>query len=416
MKECVRSKRLLNGSSFVSQDTTDIDLDEIEKSLSSEDVRETRWGYALFAAILMALPIVLPWYYLASNTADRYGDATGFDTNLSVMGYQTPVGMVAALIGFVLLALTFSCRKQAKAGKSLRGLIGPTLLAGWLALLLGLYAFAYFPRGTGNLGFESISPVATVTAQLGPVLFLTGAGLFVCSLHSYPMWIQEIVRAWGPAILIVLTIRNSVAEPFRIPSGSMVPTLEVGDHILVSKISYGLKIPFTDIEVLPWGEPEVGDVIVFRYPVEPFKDYIKRVVAGPGDTIELKQNIVYRNGARTDFEENGRHLFQNEHCTTANLKKREEIFGEDAHGILVGTSTGSTNKKFNYPKQTVPEGHYFVMGDNRHHSEDSRWWGFVPREHIKGKAKWVWLSYNQCEGKLPVFGSFRGARFGSKIR
>jgi signal peptidase I len=400
----------------VSQDNTDIDLDEIEKSLSSEDVRETRWGYALFAAILMAIPVVLPWYYLASNTADRYGDTTGFNTNLSVMGYQTPVGIVAGVIGFVLLSLTFSCRKPAKAQHDMHDAEKAAVLAGWLALLLGLYAFAYFPRGTGNLGFESISPLATVTAQLGPVLFLTGAGLFVCSLQFYPLWVQEIIRAWGPAILIVLTIRNSVAEPFRIPSGSMVPTLEVGDHILVSKISYGLKIPFTDIEVLPWGEPEVGDVIVFRYPVEPFKDYIKRVVAGPGDTIELKQNILYRNGTRASFEENGRHLFQNEGCYTANLKKREESFGDKAHGILVGTGTGTTDKKYNHGKKVVPEGHYFVMGDNRHNSEDSRWWGFVPREHIKGKAKWIWLSYNQCEGNLPVFGSFRGARFGSKIR
>jgi signal peptidase I len=398
----------------VSQETDEVDLDEIEESLSAEDVRKTHWGWAIFAAFLMAFPAVLPWYYLASNTSDRYGDLTGFQTELSVMGYQTPVGLVAALIGFTSLGLAITCRKKETAGATLKGLMGPTYLAGWLALGLAFYAFGSIPRGTGNLGFEAISPEATITAQLGVVLFLTGAGLFICSLRAYPIWVQEVIRAWGPAILIVLTIRNSVAEPFRIPSGSMVPTLEVGDHILVSKVSYGVKIPFTDIEILPWGTPEVGDVIVFRYPVEPFKDYIKRVVAEPGDTIELKQNTLYRNGVRAGFDENGRHLFQNEGCYTANLKKREEIFNGDAHGILVGTST--SGKKFNFQKTTVPEGHYFVMGDNRHNSEDSRWWGFVPREHIKGKAKWVWLSYNQCEGNLPVFGSFRGGRFGTRIR
>jgi len=398
----------------VSQEITDVDLDEIEESLSTEDERESRWGWAIFAASIMTIPVVLPWYYLASNTSDRYSDLTGFQTDLSIIGYQNPVGILAAVFGFSTLGLAIACRKREKSGASLKGLIGPTVLAGWLSFALAIYAFGMVPRGTGNLGFEAISPVATITAQLGVVLFLTGAGLFICCLRAYPMWVQEIIRAWGPAILIVLTIRNSVAEPFRIPSGSMVPTLEVGDHILVSKVSYGLKIPFTDIEVLPWGEPEVGDVIVFRYPVEPFKDYIKRAVAGPGDTIELRQNTIYRNGSRALFEDNGRHLFQNEGCQTANLKKREEIFDGKAHGVLVGTST--SGKKFNFSKTTVPEGHYFVMGDNRHNSEDSRWWGFVPREHIKGKAKWIWLSYNQCEGSLPVFGSFRGGRFGTSIR
>jgi signal peptidase I len=398
----------------VSQENNDVDLDEIEESLSSIDERESRWGWAIFAASIMAIPVVFPWYYLASNTTNRSGTLLSHQTDLSVMGYQTNVGLLAAILGFATLGLAIACHKQEKAGASLKELLGPTVLAGWLAFAHAIYAFAIVSRGTGNLGFEAISPEATITAQLGAVLFLTGAGLFICCLRAYPAWVQEILRAWGPAILIVLTIRNSLAEPFRIPSGSMVPTLEVGDHILVSKISYGLKIPFTNIEFLAWGEPEVGDVIVFRYPVEPQKDYIKRIVAGPGDTIELRQNTVYRNGSRADSMDNGRHLFQNERCQTDDLKKSEEFFDGEAHGILVGTSTNG--RRFNFSETTVPEGHYFVMGDNRHNSEDSRWWGFVPREHIKGKAKWIWLSYNQCEGNLPVFGSFRGGRFGTSIR
>jgi len=399
----------------VSQDQPDVDLDEIEQSISSEATEETRWNLAIVAGVLMALPIVLPWYYLASNTSDRYGELTGYDTASSVVGYQTPIGLLAALLGFAALGLAIACRQQEKQGGSIKSLIGPTVLAGWLSFGLSLYAFGFFPRNTGNLGIESISPSATITAQLGSVLFLTGAGLFICAIRAYPIWLKELIRAWGPAILIVLTIRNSLAEPFRIPSGSMVPTLEVGDHILVSKISYGLKIPFTDMEILPLGEPEVGDVIVFRYPVEPYKDYIKRVVATPGDTIELKNNTLFINGEMAPFDkEDRRHLFQNEGCFTKNLQKREERFGEKAHEILIGTS--ENGKKLNHPETRVPEGHYFVMGDNRHNSEDSRWWGFVPREHIKGKAKWVWLSYNKCEGNLPVFGSFRGGRFGDSIR
>jgi signal peptidase I len=402
----------------VSQETTEVDLDEIAESLSSHERQETQWGLAVFAGVLMALPIALPWYYLASNTMRENQDftfsITGYAISTSVIGYQCPQGILAGLLGFATLGLAIACRQQAKKGASIQTLTAVAVLTGWLALFLSIYAFGFYPRGTGDMGVEGIAPAATITAQLGAVLFLTGAGLFVCAIRAYPRWIQELIRAWGPAILIVLTIRNSLAEPFRIPSGSMVPTLEVGDHILVSKISYGFKLPFTQMEIFSLGEPEVGDVIVFRYPVEPFKDYIKRVVAGPGDTIELKKNTLYVNGVMASFTEEGRHLFQNERCFTANLKKREEAFGEKAHEILVGPS--KTGNKHSFRETKVPEGHYFVMGDNRHNSEDSRWWGFVPREHIKGKAKWIWLSYNQCEGNLPVFGSFRGGRFGEKIR
>ena len=402
------------------QDQDEIDLEEIAESLSKSTVDSaTRWNLALFGGALMTLPIALPWYLLTSNTntipttRPFLGGTTSFEAAEVVSGFQSPLGLIAGLIGLSAVVLAFAGRQQATSTGPKNTLQLPILLAGWLGFFLGAYAFAWFPRGQGALGVSGVSSHATITAQLGPFLFLSGACLFVCAIRGFPLWFKELIRAWGPAILIVLTIRNSIAEPFRIPSGSMVPTLEVGDHILVSKISYGVKIPFTNIELLPLGEPEVGDTIVFRYPVEPWKDYIKRIVAGPGDTIKLENNRLVRNGIRVGKEEQERHLFQNEKCHNRPIRKYEEQFGEDWHEILVADDT-HLNRSF--PETTVPEGHYFVMGDNRHNSEDSRWWGFVPRENIKGKAKWIWLSYNQCEGNLPIFGSFRGGRFGQKIR
>ena len=363
----------------------------------------------------MMLPVVLPWYLLTSNTNSIpstrpfLGDTTPFEPAHVVSGLQTPLGLLAGLIGLAALVLALAGRQQSSNPSSLKP---PMLLAGGLGFLLGAYAFAWFPRSQGNLGVDGVSSYATITAQLGPFLFLSGACLFICAVKGFPLWFKELIRAWGPAILIVLTIRNAIAEPFRIPSGSMVPTLEVGDHILVSKISYGVKVPFTNIEILPLGEPEVGDTIVFRYPVEPWKDYIKRIVAGPGDTIKLENNRLIRNGEQVGKEELERHVFQNEKCHNRTIRKYEESFGEDTHQILVADDT---HLNTSFPETTVPEGHYFVMGDNRHNSEDSRWWGFVPRENIKGKAKWIWLSYNQCEGNLPIFGSFRAGRFGQSI-
>ena len=412
----------------MSQDQDEIDLEEIAESLSSPAKdRETRWNLASIGAGLMTLPIVLPWYLLTSNTRsftrgrrEFLGNPEPYEAAHVVAGHQNTIGILAGLVGLTALILVLAGRKQSQAKKPTTALHLPILLAGWLGFLLGAYAFGWFPRGLGDLGVEGVSPIATITAQLGPFLFLGGACIYICAIRGYPLWFKEVIRAWGPAILIVLTIRNSLAEPFRIPSGSMVPTLEVGDHILVSKISYGINLPFTNIELIPMGEPEVGDTIVFRYPVEPWKDYIKRIVAGPGDTLEMDENVLIRNGQRVVKQELERHVFQNERCHNQKIRKYEETFEEDQHEVLI-EPCNSPNKtdckipKWAFDKITVPEGHYFVMGDNRQNSEDSRWWGFVPRENIKGKAKWIWLSYNQCEGNLPIFGSFRGGRFGQSI-
>ncbi|MEE2750244.1 MAG: signal peptidase I [Myxococcota bacterium] len=230
-------------------------------------------------------------------------------------------------------------------------------------------------------------------------------------------WAREFVRTWGPAIVAVLVIRSAIAEPFRIPSGSMVPTLQIGDHILVSKLTYGLRVPFTTFEVVGLGEPERGDVIVFRYPENPDIDYIKRIVGVPGDSIEVRDDVVFINGERAVQTFKDRYKFQDRGCHAMSLRRSLETFGEEAHEVL-HSDPGSRPLQANWGPKTVPQDSYFMMGDNRHNSRDSRMWGFVERDQIKGKAIWVWLSYDTCDGN-PVMGDFRlrfrTDRFGKRI-
>ena len=224
-------------------------------------------------------------------------------------------------------------------------------------------------------------------------------------------WSWDQIATWGPALLVVLLIRSVVAEPFRIPSGSMVPTLAIGDHILVTKYSYGLRIPLTRIPITEPQVPERGDVVVFVYPpsedkenlsywmdlpVPPFAtlDYVKRVVGLPGDTLEVRDNVLYLNGAEQKKDMLGDYRFVDDHCSaSATTRYTEKLEGHE-HELLTATSYGMRMRDFG--PTSVPEGHIFAMGDNRDHSADSRVWGFVPLRNIKGKARFVWLSFEQC--------------------
>ncbi|MBV60548.1 signal peptidase I [Abyssibacter profundi] len=207
------------------------------------------------------------------------------------------------------------------------------------------------------------------------------------SADAKPTSVVDISRSFFPVILIVLLLRSFVAEPFRIPSGSMIPTLHVGDFILVNKFSYGLRLPVFHTKVLPLGLPERGDVVVFRYPEDPSKDFIKRIVGLPGDEIVYHGKVLSVNGQPVDIEPVG--LYQSANPRHRYATEYQETLGELEHGILVNPR--SPAKDFRY---TVPEGHYFAMGDNRDGSDDSRRWGPVPERNLVGKAMLIWMSWD----------------------
>ncbi len=218
-------------------------------------------------------------------------------------------------------------------------------------------------------------------------------------------------------LLLVFSFRSMCFEPFRIPSGSMIPTLNIGDFILVNKFSYGVKVPFSDmfsdpIYMTHFEAPKRDDVIVFKYPVDPSQNFIKRVIGLPGDEVELINKIVYVNGkqvsAISDNSPVTKEFASSFEGNQVNIFKVKE----EGKEFNIQTSNYET-KKDTLPKFKVPEGKFFVMGDNRDFSADSRYWGFVPKENIKGKALVVWMSLT-----LPVIDqsfSFSPSRIGKLI-
>jgi signal peptidase I len=207
--------------------------------------------------------------------------------------------------------------------------------------------------------------------------------------------IVEYARSFFPVFFIVLVLRSFLVEPFRIPSGSMVPTLLTGDFILVNKFAYGVRLPVTDHKLVALGTPERGDVVVFRYPEDQVTPYIKRVVGLPGDTVGYADKQVFLNGKPVPLAR-----LSDVYAGTGSQIKytglihfKEDLLGID-HSVLVDPST-PMSKPF---EVRVPDGHYFVMGDNRDKSSDSRIWGFVPDENLIGKAFMIWMHFDWGHG------------------
>jgi signal peptidase I len=214
---------------------------------------------------------------------------------------------------------------------------------------------------------------------------------------------KDLFRALGLCLIAVLVVRSFLFEPFKIPSSSMVPTLKIGDHIFVSKFSYGLSLPFSKIEFVRWGEPQRGDIIVFLFPRDESLHYIKRVVGVPGDLIEFRGKDVIVNGEPLPKDLVADPKLVQEVVEEPGFAGElfKERIGTVAHYVKYSARTAYEFSRNSGP-QAVPEDQYFVVGDNRDDSYDSRSWGFVPRENIKGKAQVIWMSLDQGEawGKL----------------
>ena len=205
---------------------------------------------------------------------------------------------------------------------------------------------------------------------------------------SEPM-IVEYSKSFFPVILIVFLIRSFVVEPFKIPSGSMMPTLLAGDFILVNKFTYGLRVPILNNTFLEVDQPKRGDVIVFHYPPDPSIDYIKRVVGVPGDKIAYRNKELYVNGQKLDVQFVDDYHYVGSGLNMVYAKRYKEALGGKTHDILIEEDTIVIDAEVE-----VPAGHYFAMGDNRDNSRDSRVWGFVPENNLVGKAFFIWWNFD----------------------
>lgn len=244
-----------------------------------------------------------------------------------------------------------------------------------------------------NFNFELILFYLTLGSG---VIALLGVLFWKHNRHQQSLskiqWLTDVIveyaRAFFPVFLLVFLFRSFVYEPFRIPSGSLKPTLDIGDFILVNKFDYGVRLPVTHTKIVGHGEPQRGDIIVFRWPANPSVDFIKRVIGVPGDRISYIDKVLYVNGQKisqtdvkdaTDSDDSGNQW---------TVKQKQEDFFGIKHDIYQNPAQVSED----FRDIVVPKGMYFAMGDNRDNSADSRFWGFVPDENIVGKANWIWLS------------------------
>ena len=231
-------------------------------------------------------------------------------------------------------------------------------------------------------------------------------------LIMQPWWLDWTAGLF-PVIVVVFLLRSFLFEPFKIPSGSMIPTLLINDLILVNKFHYGVRLPVINLKVLDNNIPQRGDVMVFRYPPKPSLDYIKRVVGVPGDEVAYLNKKLTINGKLLnksplpDFfdQDSMRYAKQFEEVTTAG-KRYRLLNDDDRPAFIPGTDDFPNKQNCRYSSEgvvcKVPEGQYFMMGDNRDNSLDSRYWGFVPEKNIVGKAFFVWMNF----GNLKRIGSF----------
>jgi len=225
-----------------------------------------------------------------------------------------------------------------------------------------------------------------------------------------PWWV-EYAKSFFPVILVVFFIRSFLIEPFKIPSGSMIPTLQVGDFILVNKFTYGIRLPIINQKIVQFNNPKRGDVMVFRYPENPTLDYIKRVVGLPGDTVEYRNKRLWINGVEQAQQADGEYNYVESGLNFVHTEKRIETLGERKHAVLINPEkptlylggvvdfSGRENCSYDVDmvRCKIPAGQYFMMGDNRDNSRDSRYWGFVPDNQIVGRAFFIWMNFSDLK-------------------
>jgi signal peptidase I len=223
-----------------------------------------------------------------------------------------------------------------------------------------------------------------------------------------PWWVEH-PKSFFPVILVVFLLRSFLVEPFKIPSGSMIPTLLVGDFILVNKFTYGIRIPVLNTKVIPMNTPQRGEVMVFRYPENPSLDYIKRVVGAPGDTVSYRNKRLTVNGELVPVDAEPDYNYADQGLNFISARRFRENLGGHGHSVIVNLDAPPVqlagvrafpyreNCEYNEEGFTckVPAGHYFMMGDNRDSSSDSRYWGFVPDENVVGKAFLIWWNFGE---------------------
>lgn len=244
---------------------------------------------------------------------------------------------------------------------------------------------------------ESASEVTQEKSKIGKIAyFLIFLKFSKSEKYSHrPKIVQWSIELF-PVLLLVFVFRGFIFEPFRVPSNSMMPTLLTGDFIVVNKFDYGFRLPITNTKLVEFSKPNRGDVIVFRYPNYEKNpgysgvDFIKRVVATPGDVISYSEDQLSINGKVSDIKNIGPYKGVDSGQPMNNYKLVQEFINSLPHEILLNPNTQS--KKI--PEITIPDGHYFVMGDNRSHSSDSRFWGFVPEEYIIGRAIGIWMHWD----------------------
>ncbi len=220
-------------------------------------------------------------------------------------------------------------------------------------------------------------------------------------------WYLEYSASFFPVILVVFVVRSFVVEPFKIPSGSMVPTLLVGDFILVNKFEYGLRLPISNTKITSGKPLTRGDVVVFRYPKDESVDYIKRVIGLPGDTVAYQDKKLTINGtpvpetAMPDYFDDERVGYAKQFQEDLDGRKNEILNNTQVPAFVVGADDFPNRDNCNYNEHgvicKVPPGHYFMMGDNRDNSADSRYWGFVPDQNIVGRAFFIWMNFSNLK-------------------